>query len=319
MTLRSFGARGPGVEPFQLCSAHLIMRQRSLGNRSAALDRGDRLLGRVVQVLGVDDRHVALLLREDLLGQFDVGPGQAHDQWQLQVDLARRTEDAQRDRVALHNAAKDVDEDALDLLVRRDDLERLLHHALGRAAADVEEVGRRAAVQLDDVHGGHREAGAVDEAADVAVHADVVEVEFGRGHLARVLLGRVALLKDLLLAELGVVVKVDLGVERDDAAIGRLAKGVDLDLRRVDRLEQLVQPLHLLGSRHGLVAREADVLGQPQRLLARRAGEDAERLLEDQVRRLFRDSLDVHAARGRRHKDGAAERAVHQDRKVRLA
>jgi hypothetical protein len=37
------------------------------------------------------------------------------------------------------------------------------------AAADIEEVGRLAAVQLDDVHGRHRQAGAVDHAADVAV------------------------------------------------------------------------------------------------------------------------------------------------------
>jgi len=39
-------------------------------------------------------------------------------------------------------------------------------------------------VELDDVHRRHGEAGAVDHAADVAVEADVVEVELGRGDLA---------------------------------------------------------------------------------------------------------------------------------------
>ena len=57
-----------------------------------------------------------------------------------------------------------------------DELEGRGHPLLGGAAADVEEVGRRAAVQLDDVHRRHRQAGAVDHAADVAVELDVVEL-----------------------------------------------------------------------------------------------------------------------------------------------
>ena len=48
---------------------------------------------------------------------------------------------------------------------------------LARAAAHVEEVCRAAAEMLDDVHRGHRQAGAVDEAGDVAVELDVIEAE----------------------------------------------------------------------------------------------------------------------------------------------
>ena len=83
--------------------------------------------------------------------------------WRAAVDHARG------DDVALHDAAEDVDQDRLQLRVLQHDLERL-GHLLGRgAAAHVEEVGGRAAVELDDVHGRHREAGAVHQAADVAV------------------------------------------------------------------------------------------------------------------------------------------------------
>ena len=57
-----------------------------------------------------------------------------------------------------------------------DDLEGRRHLLLGGAAADVEEVGGLAAVELDDVHRRHGQAGAVDHAADVAVELDVVEV-----------------------------------------------------------------------------------------------------------------------------------------------
>ena len=105
---------------------------------------------------------------------------------------------------------------AFDLRVLQHDLERL-GHLLGRgAAADVEEVGRLAAEQLDGVHGRHRQAGAVDQAADVAVELDVGEVELAGLDLGRVFLVQVALGDDLGMAEQRVGVEVELGVERLD-------------------------------------------------------------------------------------------------------
>ena len=44
-----------------------------------------------------------------------------------------------------------------------------------RAAAHVQKVRRLAAVQLDQVHGAHGQAGSVDQAADVAVQLDVAQ------------------------------------------------------------------------------------------------------------------------------------------------
>lgn len=54
-------------------------------------------------------------------------------------------------------------------------------------SADVEEIGGLSAGEVDNVHGGHGEAGAVDEARNVAVKADVIQVPLGRGNVARVL------------------------------------------------------------------------------------------------------------------------------------
>ena len=70
------------------------------------------------------------------------------------------------------------------------------HNLVGSGtAANVEEVGRGAAVQLDDVHGGHGKPGAVNHAADIAVEGDVVQVEVGCCHLAGILLRPVSLKK----------------------------------------------------------------------------------------------------------------------------
>ena len=98
------------------------------------------------------------------------------------------------------------------------DLEGFGHLLGGGAAADVEEVGRLAAEQLDGVHRGHRQAGAVDQAADVAVERDVAEVELAGLDLGRVFLVEVAVGDDLGVAVERVAVEVELRVQGLDVA-----------------------------------------------------------------------------------------------------
>src|SRR5690606_34852425 len=106
---------------------------------------------------------------------LDVGALKARNDRNLHADFLHRGNHAFSDQVAAHDAAEDVDQDGLDLGVGKNELERLGDAFLGGAAADVEEVRRIAAVQLDDVHGGHGETGAVHHAGNVPVERDVVE------------------------------------------------------------------------------------------------------------------------------------------------
>jgi hypothetical protein len=69
------------------------------------------LVGGVVQAGGRDDVQAALV--EHLLAELDVGALEADDQGDLEADLLDRRDDAGGDRVALHDAAEDVDQDAL--------------------------------------------------------------------------------------------------------------------------------------------------------------------------------------------------------------
>ena len=91
-----------------------------------------------------------------------------------------------------------------------------------------------AAIELDDVHRRHGEAGAVHHAADLAVELDVVEVVLGGLELGRILLVLVAQLLDVLVAEQRVVVEVHLGIERDDVARAGDDQRIDLDQRAVE-------------------------------------------------------------------------------------
>ena len=110
-------------------------------------------------------------------------------------------------------------------------------------------------MQLDDVHGGHGEAGAVDQAADLAVELDVVQLVLGGLDLGRVLLGDVAQGDDVLVAEEGVVVEVHLAVEADELAVLGDDERVDLEQAHVlldqhaieaaDQLDALIDEIAL--------------------------------------------------------------------------
>src|SRR5580704_4732809 len=138
-------------------------------------------------------------------------------------EQADRRDDPVGHRVAGGDPAEDVHEHATHARVGQHDLQPVRHHLGGRAAADVEEVrGADAAERLarvgHHVQGGHDQAGAVADDADLAVELDVVQVlGLGPG-LDRVGVADV-LEPGVLLAERGVVVQRHLPVDRENLAV----------------------------------------------------------------------------------------------------
>ena len=151
----------------------------------------------------------------------------------LTLQIARCRDDAGGQTIYAQDAAEDVDEDGLHVGVGEQDFEGVLDLLLGCAAAYVEEVGRAAAGVLNDVHGGHGQAGAVDHAGDGAVELDVVERVLAGFDFERVFFGGVAQSLDVGMAEEGVVVEGDLGVEREELVVLGGDEGIDLDQRGV--------------------------------------------------------------------------------------
>jgi hypothetical protein len=81
-----------------------------------------------------------------------------------------------------------------------------------RIPSDIQEVGGLTAVQRKDIHRGHRQASSVDETANVAIKFDKVQVRLLCLNLGRLLLRDVTEVENIFLAELGVIVKAELGV-----------------------------------------------------------------------------------------------------------
>src|ERR1041385_2935701 len=103
---------------------------------------------------------------EGLFAGLDVVAFEANDQREFEAGFFNGGDDAGGDHIAVHDAAEDVDQNTLHMRVLEDDFEGGCDLLLASAAANVEEVGGAAAEVLDDVHGGHRQSGAIDQAGD---------------------------------------------------------------------------------------------------------------------------------------------------------
>ena len=132
----------------------------------------------------------------------------------LQLNWFASVDNSIGDGSTVDNSTKHIDKDRLDLVVLGDDTECFLDLMFLNTASNIQEVCGFSPVQLDDVHGGHGEAGAVDQAANVAVQLNVVEAVLGGLHLPGVRLCGVLHFEDVLLSEGCIVVKSKLGIRR---------------------------------------------------------------------------------------------------------
>ena len=169
---------------------------------------------------------------------------------------------------------------------------------------------------LDDVHRGHREAGAVDEAGDVAVEGDVGEAELRGFDLLGVFLVEVAEGDHVGMTEEGVVVERHLGVEGEELAFLRDQERVHFDHRAILLPVELVELRH---EGHALleeVAGEAEREGDLASLEGLEADGRVDLHLEDLLRGVVGDVFDLHAAFGRGDDDREGGRAVEEDGEV---
>src|SRR5688572_10703055 len=281
------------------------------------LGEGHGLLRAVCHVGRHRERQAGV--RQHLLALLDVRPLRAQHDRQLEPELLHRADDALRQPIHAEDATEDVDEHRLHTRIRGQDAERVLD-LLGRgAAADVEKVRRLATGELDDVHGGHGQTGPVHHAADVAVELYIVEAVLRRLDVERILLVDVAQLGDLLVPVEGVVVEVELRVQREHPAVLRDHQRVDLHQRAVlgeiDG-EEIADERHRLLE---LLAGQAETEREPARLEVAEPQRRMGPLAQDLVRRPRRHLLDVHAARRGRHHHVRGAGPVERDREVELA
>src|SRR5690606_36595655 len=253
---------------------------------------------------------------KNFLSKFDVRPFETDNQRHAEGDFLRRSDNALGNHIAAHDAAEDVDEDAFDILILQDDLEGLRDLLARGAAANVEEVCRLAAVQLDDIHRRHGETCAVHHAADIAIELDVAEIVLRRFPLGRILFVPIAQLGNILVPVKRVVIEVHLRIQRDHIAATGHDQRVDFNKARVCIDNGVVKRHDELDRGIDLLAFEAEAEGYPARMERHNAGRRINAYHEDFFRCLFGDFLDVHSAFGGGHEGHAILGAVDDRAKI---
>ena len=137
--------------------------------------------------------------------------------------------------------------------------------------------------------------------------------------LQLVLLGEVAQLPQLGMAEERVVVERDLAVEGDDVAARGHDERIDLHERRVGGAEYGPGRLHHAHRARHEPRGQAQPERQPPRLEPRQTEAGIDGLAEDELRRIRGHLLYLHAARRARHDHGPLLRPVDQQAQVQLA
>merc|ERR1719422_812791 len=278
--------------------------------------RLDCFLCSVIQISSRGDGQSGFL--NDLLGIINISPFQSHNKRNLEFNRLASIDNSISDGSTVDNSTKHIDKDRLDLVILGDDTECLLDLMFLNTASNIQEVGGFSSVQLDDVHGGHGEAGTIDQTPDVPVQLDVVEAVLGSLHLPGVRLGRVLHLKYMFLSEGSIVIKSKLGISSVNLTLRSFREWVDLQLETVDGEECFVQVLDLFRTLTHQRAREAEELGQLRGHGGRHPGVDVHRHLLDPLRGLLGHLLDVDPAVGAGDDHGSVALPVHQDAEVGL-
>lgn len=149
---------------------------------------------------------------------------------------------------------------------------------------------------LDHVHRRHREARAIDDAADLAVEADVVERMLERLRLARVGLRGIIHVDDIAATEQGVVVEGHFRVEREHLVVLGDDQRIDLQHGRVIVAEGAIGAEDRLHRARHLLQVQAELKGQLARLEGQQADGRLDNDLKNGVRIGLGDLLDLHAA-----------------------
>ena len=179
-------------------------------------------------------------------------------------------------------------------------------------AADLQEVRRAAAAMADHIHGGHGEAGAVGQNADISVELDELEpvleplsLQFGHRLRSR-------RSGEFALAEGRGVVEGQLAVERHDTAIREERERIDFDQLGIDRAAHAIERGEDI--RDGrLGAAEVEPSNESAGGLDIEALIEIDKMAPERVGARGCNLLDIHAAlRGEQHKRAPA-RGIDQD------
>merc|ERR1719186_79885 len=137
----------------------------------------------------------------DLLSIVHIGSFQADNKRNLQFNRLAGIDYSVSNSSTVHNTPEYINKDCFHPFILCDDAERLLNLVLLDTPSNIQEVGWLSSIQFDDVHGSHSQACSINQAANVSVQLDIVQVVLGSVHLPWLRLSSVLHIKNSFLSE----------------------------------------------------------------------------------------------------------------------
>ena len=240
---------------------------------------------------------------------FDICSFQPDDYRNRELHRFRGIDNSLRNHVHFHDPAENVYQDRFHIFIRDQNFKRFGYLLFGRATANVEKVGRTAAVKFDDVHRRHRQAGAIHQTSNVSVEADVVQFMFRRLDFARIFLRNISHRGDLRMSIKRIVIEIEFCIEREHVALLRHHQRIDFHHRTIATDERSIKPIEQFHCRLCLRLLESELLREFARLKWLEAGQRIDWFANNFVRRFGRNGFDLHATfsagHNQRRSDGA--------------
>src|SRR5688572_10757595 len=180
-----------------------------------------------------------------------------------------RIDDTLSQNIAAHDATENIDQNTAHSRIGKENLKGLCNFFFGSAAADIQKIRRLATAQLDDIHGRHRQAGAVNHASDITIQGDIGELKLACFDFARVLLVQITQRDDIFMPIERIAIEVHLCVQCHDLTLFSYDDRVYLSDRTIGIVKGAIQRLHDSGHFADQLTRDVETIGKPPALKTR--------------------------------------------------
>src|SRR5690606_222841 len=287
------------------------------GHALIPLHCGNDFLRRVVEIVGRNNVQTALV--DDFFAKLNIGAFKPDHQRNFEPHFLDRCNDTFRDHIALHDATKDIDQNAFNGWVSSDDLKCGSYCYLASATANSEEVSRFCTIELDDIHGSHGQARTIDHAANIAVQCDVSEIVLGSFDFLLVFFGKVAQFENIRMAVKRIAVERYFRIQNAQTTIFHDDQRVDFEKAHILFGKRFVEDRKQLQTIFTRFAFKRQRISQLGSIFIGHALGWINRNSDDLFWRFFSNRFNVHTAFGRNDKSRTTNRAIDQQREIKLA
>src|SRR5690606_5312447 len=250
--------------------------------------------------------------------QLGVVTLQANNNRHFHANFFNGTDHTFSDHVTTHDTTEDIDEYGFNSGIGQDDFERFNNALFGCAAANVQEVGRLATVQFNDVHGTHCQTGAVYHTTDITTECNIVQFPGSSVCFTRIFLSRILHFFQFRVTVQRIAVDNQLGIEAVQITFRSDNQRVNFQQRQIFVFKELGQAEENVNELIDLFAFQTQLECQFTRLERLSTHQRIDGCFQNFFRGFVSDFLDLNTTFSGRHENDTTAGAINNCTQVKF-